>query len=673
MTPLAQAWAAWQQGDLARAQASCVQALAQRPHDAGALHLLAVVHLRQGRATEALDAIDRAFAHTAPSAALHANRAAALRLLGRTDEALASLERALALRPDDAAALNTRAAVLLDLGRADAARVSVERSLALDANDAAAHNNHGNALVQLGRSAEALAAYDRALALDPRPAATHYNRGNAFAALGRYGDAVEAFDAALQRDTQHAPALASRGNALLAAGRPTAAEESLRRALAIAPRTPFLFGQWLEAKLKCCDWTGLDAAFEELRRAADADEPVALPFVALHAPLTAAQQQRCARAFVRVRHPQVAASLPRHAGAPDGRLRIGYFSADFREHATARLVTGLLEAHRKDRCEVTAFAFGPPADDAMRRRVRDAVEHFVDVAALSDAEAAALARNRGIDIAVDLGGATRHARPGIFAARAAPVQVSFLGYPGTAGAPFIDYLVADAIVVPPDEAGHYDEKLLWMPHSYQANDPLGPVAAAPDRDSLGLPPDAFVFCCFNQPFKITPDVYAAWMRLLHRVPHAVLWLLRDDDASRRLKEAAAAADVDPRRIVFAPRRPWPQHIARLGAADLVLDTWHYGAHTTGSDALRAGVPLVTRLGPTFAARVGASLVNAVGLPELAVDTPAKYEALAFELATNLPRLAELRRRLALQRETSPLFDPRRYARHLEDAYAALCS
>ena len=668
----AQAWAAHQAGDLALAQRLYREILAAEPAHVDALHLLGVAELQQGRAAAALELIDRALqAAPQPLAALHLNRAAALRDLGRAGAALDSLDRALALQPDEPKALNNHAAALLDLGRAAEALASVERSLRLDARDPAAHNNHGNALLQLGRAADALSAYDRALALDARPVITHANRGNALLALGRADEAVAAFDAALQREPGQLQALTNRGHALLELGRPDAAQQSYRRALDIAPDVPFRFGHWLDAKLKGCDWAGLDDAFTQLARGIDAGLPIAAPFVALHAPLSAAQQQRCAQAFVQARHPaRVAPPEPVSSGY--GRIRIGYFSADFRLHATAHLAAGLFERHRRDRFEVTAFVFGPPSDDAMRTRLRAAFERFVDVSALPDIEVVALARRLGTQIAVDLGGFTQHARPGVFEQRAAPLQIGWLGYPGTTAAPFIDYLVADATVIPHDQRAHYSEKVVRLPHSYQVNDALGPLAPAPPREALGLPAEAFVFCCFNQPAKITPDVFAVWMRMLLRVPGSVLWLLHgNDDAAAQLRRMAQERGVDPQRLVFAPRLAWPQHVARQAAADLFIDTWHYTAHTTASDALRAGLPVLTLLGQTFAARVAASLLHAVGLPELVAQTPADYEARALALATTPLQVADLRRRLLAQRETAPLFEPARFTRRLEAAYSAL--
>lgn len=634
---LARALASHRGGDVAQALRLYREILAQQPGHIDALRLCGAAELQQGRPADALACFDRvlALAAAAPPG-LHANRGAALRELGRHAEALASLDRALAQQPGDARAWSNRAATLLDLDQPAQALADIERALALDAGDAAAHHNHGNALLALGRAADALGAFDRALALAPEGATTHLNRGLACAALGRD-------DAALA---------------------------SFTRARAIAPDTPWLFGHWLHAKLKCCDWDGLDAAFATLARGIDAGVPLAAPYVALHAPLDAARQQACARRFARGHAAGSAAPIVPVRPESGGRIRIGYFSADFRSHPTALLVAGVLERHARERFEISAFALGPPVHDPMNERLRRAVDRFVELPARPDHDVAALVRQLPIDIAVDLGGYTRHARPGLFAARAAPLQIGWLGYPGTLGAPWFDYLVADGTVVPDAHRAYYDEHLIRLPHCYQPNDPPFALDAPPPRAALGLPEHGVVFCAFQQAARLGPDAFGAWMRLLARVPGSVLWLLDPGPAAtQRLRAAASAQGIGPQRLVFAPRVPRARHLARLAAADLCLDTRPYGAHTTGSDALRAGVPLLTVLGETFASRVAASLLRAVGMGELVTASPAEAEQRALELAGAPARLATLQARLVAQRATAPLFDTARFTRGLEAGYS----
>ncbi len=390
-------------------------------------------------------------------------------------------------------------------------------------------------------------------------------------------------------------------------------------------------------------------------------------------PVPPATHRRAAEIRVRERFPAAPVPAAFATRTRRERIRVGYFSADFFEHATSRLMVDLFERHDRSRFEFTAFSFGPDTGDALQRRVAAAFERYLDVRGTADDEVARRARELGLDIAVDLKGLTQDCRPGIFASRAAPVQASFVGYPGTMGADFIDYVIADATLVPPGAEADYVEKIAYLPDSYQPNDSTCPFPeGAFPREELGLPAAGFVFCCFNDNYKILPAVFACWMRVLGRVEGSVLWLLEDNEtAARNLRAEAARAGLDPGRLVFAPRRPLQEHLRRHLSAGLFLDTAPYNAHTTASDALWAGLPVLTCPGETFASRVAASLLTAVGLPELIARTPQEYEDLAVALATDPGRLAALRSRLEAGRRTAPLFDTPRFARHLEALYEAM--
>jgi predicted O-linked N-acetylglucosamine transferase (SPINDLY family) len=367
-----------------------------------------------------------------------------------------------------------------------------------------------------------------------------------------------------------------------------------------------------------------------------------------------------------------AASLPALAAGVRGeRIRVGYFSADFRNHATMYLMAGLFERHDRSRFELSAWCFGPPAQDEMRGRLQRCCERLIEVGDQSDRQVAERARELQLDIAVDLKGFTQDSRPGIFACRAAPLQLSYLGYPGTMGAPYMDYLIADATLIPPASQIHYSEKILYLPDSYQVNDAQRPIAQRLfTREELGLPRSGFIFCCFNNNYKITPQTFAGWMRILQRVPGSVLWLLEDNArAAHNLREQARGSAVGAERLIFAKRMPLSEHLARHRAADLFLDTLPCNAHTTASDALWAGLPLLTCAGEAFAGRVAASLLNAIRLPELITLTQSHYEELAVALASDAARLAALRERLAHNRLTTPLFDTALYATRLERAYS----
>jgi predicted O-linked N-acetylglucosamine transferase (SPINDLY family) len=550
---------------------------------------------------------------------------------------------------------------------------SYERALAVKPGYVPALNNRGNALLALNRTEEALASYVQALAIRPDNAQALTHVGNLLQGLGRHEEALGSYERALAIRPDHVEALNNRANVLLDLKRFDEALASYARALSHGPDYPHLPGNWVHTKMKVCDWTGLSAAFDRLAGDTAAGKPVISPFASLGTPLSSSLQRKCAELLIEAKFPAATTAGSTTVTARHDRIRLGYFSADFCEHPVAHLAAELFERHDRTRFEVIAYSFGPQVRDAMRVRLEAAFDQFFDVHSRTDQEIAQMARERGLDIAVDLMGFTRNARTGVFAARAAPVQVNYLGYPGTVGADYIDYLIADPTLIPEEQRGCYTEKISYLPHTYQVNDTLRTIADRTfTRQEAGLPEEGFVFCCFNNNWKITPGVFDLWMQLLQQVSGSVLWLFEDNPtAGRNLRAEAARRGIAAERLVFAPRMNQPEHLARHRLADLFLDTLPYNAHTTGSDALWAGLPVLTCLGETFAGRVAASLLKAVGLPELITDTPQAYEALALELASNAPKLAALRQRLAANRPTQPLFDTALFTRHIEAAYTAM--
>jgi predicted O-linked N-acetylglucosamine transferase (SPINDLY family) len=660
-----------QSGDAGGAEAVVREVLGHDSDHAGAAQLLGVCLARRGAFAEALPLLESVVRAQPGHAGARNNLGNALQGLGRHDEALACFDAAIALDPRTAVLHGNRGNALKALGRHAEAIASYDAAIALAPGHPGYFHQRGAAKLELRRADDALADLDRALALDAGFAAAHLARAAALHDLRRLDEALASCDRALAAKADYALAHVKRAYLLRERNEHEAAQASLAAALALAPDLPYLLGDWVQEKQACCDWDGLAAAFARVGEAIGRGARACAPFALLAMPSSAAQQRDCARIFVADRYPE--ASLPAFPRVARERIRIGYFSADFHDHATSHLIAGVLERHDRARFEVTAFSFGPPSTDAWRRRVEAAVERFVDVRSLADAEVAAQARALGIDVAVDLKGHTQHARTGIFACRAAPVQASWLGYPGTLGARFFDYAIADRTLVEASDFPFYDEKIAYLPHSYQPNDTTKAIPAeTPARTSLGLPAAGFVFCCFNHGFKILPDAFDAWMRLLRAVDGGVLWLLESNAAAvRNLKREAASHDVAPERLVFAPRADLASHLARHRQADLFLDTMPYNAHTTASDALWAGVPVVTCRGATFAGRVGESLLRAVGLPELVAPDLAGYESLALGLARDPARLAAVRAKLAANRASQPLFDTVRFARDVEALYAAM--
>ena len=580
---------------------------------------------------------------------------------------------ALDANADDSDVLQLLGIIAVQTGRPGEAAELLGRAATIKPGDAEIHNTRGVALCDFGRFAEAVESYDRAIALAPEYAEAFANRGVALRNLERRDDALLSYDRAILLKPGFAQAHANRGMALEELKRYAEAVESYRRALQLIPQYPYLYGNWLHAKMQICDWTQIESQFVRFAGKVERSEKAATPWQVLATPCSAALQRRAAEIVVEDKYPPSAA-VPAFAGrALHDRIRIGYFSADFHEHATAHLIAELFERHDKTKFELTAFSFGPDRNTPMRKRLSAAFGDFIDVRERTDREVALLARAREIDIAVDLKGFSQNGRPGIFARRAAPIQVGFLGYPGTMGAPYFDYLVADVTLVPEADRRHYAEKIAYLPESYQVNDTQRIIPDAPIRRAdLGLPDGGFVFCCFNNSYKIAPGMFDRWMRILLRVGASVLWLLQDNEwAEANLRKEAQRRGVAADRLIFAPRVPLPEHLARHRAADLFLDTLPCNAHTTASDALWAGLPVLTCLGDTFAGRVAASLLRAIRLPELLARTPAEYEALAVELATDAGKLRAIRQRLAANRMTQPLFDIDAYTAQLERAYTMM--
>ncbi|MBV1687518.1 tetratricopeptide repeat protein [Novosphingobium sp. G106] len=596
------------------------------------------------------------------------NRGNALKTLKRYDEALESFAAAIALKPDYFEAHLNRGIVLRLVMRFDEALDAIGAALHYSPNLLQAYSNRGNVFQDIHRFDEALADYDRALEIDPRFVPAHINRGNVLRVLVRRDEALACYDTVIALAPGNGLAHRGRGGVLKDLTRLPEAVASFEQAYALDPTDAQALCQAMSLRAQMGDWSlkGDGPGAEVCHRMAEGKAVSPFQFVAISddAELQLANARTWAKRFTQ--QPPFPA-MPR---APGEKIKIGYFSGDFHNHATMWLMIGMLERHDRARFEIHAFSDGPEVQDEMRARAMGAVDGFHDLRSLGDAAAAQLARAIGIDIAVDLKGYTQYGRLGIFAQRAAPIQVSYLGYPGTVGMDCIDYLIADRIVVPEDHQAFYAENILYLPDCYQVNDSERAVSTKVfTRTELNLPDDAFVFCCLNNNYKVTPSEFDIWMRLLSRVEGSVLWLLADNAwAADNLRREAEARGVDGSRLTFAGRAPMEEHLARQRCADLFLDTFNYNAHTTASDALWVGLPLITKLGASFPSRVAGSLLHAVGLPELVTESAEAYEALAYDLATDPARLAEIRARLAANRTTTPLFDTELFTRNIEQAF-----
>jgi predicted O-linked N-acetylglucosamine transferase (SPINDLY family) len=686
--------------------ADCLGRAAQRMPDSPEAHNNHGNALRAlGRNQDALSSYERALALNPNFAEAHYNRGVTLYGLCQYDQAVRSYDQALALKPDYVQAWNNRGTALRDLQRLEEALESYDRAIGAKPDHAGAHSNRGATLHRLERYDEALACFDRAIGIAPQHAETHANRGATLTALERYDEALACFDRAIAIDSgcvdahfnravtltllkrfpealgcldralslgrRDAATYRCRGDALWALARFEETIESYAQALTLDPQSPFLSGECRHVRMRICDWSGRERDLAAMAAAIERGEAVVPPFVLLALLDSPILQRKAAEIYVREKvRPRTALPVPPRR-CRDGKIRLGYFSADFRIHAVSLLTAGLFEAHDRSRFELTAFALGPETRDEMRTRLETAFDRFIPVGTMTDRDIAALARQLQIDIAIDLGGYTRDCRSGIFALRAAPVQVGYLGYLGTMGGELMDYLIADPVLVPPQSRQHYSEKIAYLP-SYQVNDSKRPLpGAALTRAELGLPAEAFVFCSFNSSYKITPETFDSWMRILSAVPDSVLFLLGGTAVERNLRREAQTRKVAPDRLVFGRSLPLEQYLARFRAADLFLDTLPYNAGTTASDALWAGLPVLTLPGRALAARMAASILTAAGLPELIAADRADYERQAIELATDPQRLGNLRQRLTDNRRRCALFDTAAFTHDIEALFVQM--
>lgn len=550
---------------------------------------------------------------------------------------------------------------------------SCDQAVALKPNHAPAYLLRGNMLRALDSRKAALSDYEQAIAIDPNDATAHCNRGAALLLLDRVDDALASFDRAIAINPDYVEAYFHRGYSLRMLNRFDSAAVAYKTVATLAPDFEFLPGTRLEADMHVCDWREFYHLVDQIVAGIESEAHVSHPLIFMALMDSPRLQLKVAQTWARFACPADDSLGPILPRARRRKITVGYLSNDLREHPIGRLLTELIEIHDRSRFEVIAFSFGPKTGDEWQQRLEAAFDKFIDVRENSNYEIASLTRSLHVDIAVDLGGYSTGNRANIFAMRAAPVQVSYLGYLGTMGASYIDYIVADRTVVTPTSEGHFSEKVIYLPDVHQVNDRKRRIADKVfSREELGLPPIGFVFCCFNTSYKILPATFAGWMRILMAVPGSVLLLYAGHEtAEMNLRASAGHHGVDPARLVFAKRLPPAEYLARHRAADLFLDTLPYNAGTTASDALWAGLPVLTLAGQSFASRIAASLLTAIGVPELITSTQQQYERLAIELSLNPGRLAQIRAKIQDNRLSSPLFDTPRFARNLEAAYIAI--
>jgi predicted O-linked N-acetylglucosamine transferase (SPINDLY family) len=559
---------------------------------------------------------------------------------------------------------------LRELGRQQDALAGYDQAIIQNAANADLYADRGDILAALEKHDDALASYGRAIEINPLHADALIGRSEILGRRMQHEEALADLNRALSIVTDNFRGLFMRGRVLTNLQRYRDAGADFERALLLRPEHPYLQGSILECKLNCCDWRTIEQERAALGAAVCAGQRVTRPIVNIIVSDSPEIQLQCAKLWIQNEFATTPAPLWSGERYQHGRVRVGYLAPEFGYNPVATQMAGVFENHDKSRFEIALFPFGRAYGSEMRSRIESACERIIDIHTMSDGEAARHLRSMEIDILVDFAGLSGSNRTGVLALRPAPIQVSYL-FPGTTGADFIDYFIADRVVIPESHRRHYSENVVYLPDTFMPNDSKRPIGTRkPTRSELGLPADGFVFCCFNNSFKYTPEMFDVWMRLLRSVEKSVLWLPQFNEAVvENLRKEAEQRGVSAERLLFARFVASPaEHLARLQVADLFLDTLPYNAHATACDALWVGLPVVTCIGSTFAGRVAASLVRAVGLTDLVTRTLEEYEALALRLATDRSLLADVKATLARNRSSYPLFDTARLTRNLEAAY-----
>ncbi len=647
-----------------------MQALRLQPNNPHVLRLLGVVSAQRKQYSDAIKYLSNSLKALPKNSLALSNLGNVFLELKEYGNAIDAYDKSIKIDPKYEEVWSNKGVALKELKRYDEAIAHYDKALSLKTDYAEGWSNKGNTLHELKRYDEAIAHYDKALSLKPDYHEAWTNKGVALKELKRYDEAIAHYDKALSLKHDYVEGWSNKGVTLHELKRYDEAIAHYDKALSLKHDIHWVSGDLLHTKMKICCWSDLAESLEHISKKLVANKKVIQPFPLLALNDETLIHNKSSEIYIESRYPfnPVLGPIPKYPKRQ--KIRIGYFSADFHNHATGYLTAELFELHNKNQFELIGLSFGPMANDEMRQRLLKSFDQFIEVGGKSDIEVARLSRDLNIDIAVDLKGFTQDSRTGIFAYRAAPIQVNYLGYPGTMGAEYIDYIIADKTLIPTEFQSCYSERVVYLPNSYQVNDRKRTISDRQfTRQELGLPEDGFVFCCFNNNYKILPATFEGWMRILKAIEGSILWLFQDNAwAVNNLKNEAEKHGITADRLVFAERLSLPQHLARHRQADLFLDTFPCNAHTTASDALWAGLPVLTLMGRSFASRVAASLLNAIGLPELITTTQEEYEALAIELAINPQKLEKIKLRLIHNRQTAPLFDTTLFTKNIEAAY-----
>jgi predicted O-linked N-acetylglucosamine transferase (SPINDLY family) len=665
---------ALQSNDISLAIELIERSLNLAPDNPAALNNLGMALEDSQQAESALKAYDHALSLDPGNTDANINRGNVLQTLQRWEQALSCYENLIARMPNNSDAYNNRGNVLRALMRHDQAIKSFEKAISLRPDFAQAWNNRAIALKDLKKFDEALKSCDRAIQLNPGYAEAYSNRGLVLKELGQFELALKNIDQAIKLKPNYAQAFGNRGGIFQELKKYELAYKDYDHAISLNPDIPALHGKRIHMQMHMCEWIEFNNRLRDISTGIECGYAMADPFTMLGVTDSPELQKKSAEIAIRNDYPfnPVLGQISTDRNHP--KIRIGYFSADFRNHPVSYLMAELFEKHDKSMFEIFAFNVGKPTIDPMQQRVTKAVDQFIESGHQSDPEIAQYARSLNLDIAVDLGGFTVNNRPGVFAFRAAPVQIGYIGYLGTMGTSYYDYIIADRTLIPPEDRTWYAEKILYL-NSYQANDSQRKISGKRfTRAELNLPPSGFVFCCFNNNYKFIPATFESWMRILQSVPGSVLYLYAEQEAAQlNLRKEACLLGVEPERLIFGSSLPREEYLARYKSVDLFLDTLPYNAGTTASDALWAGLPVLTCSGQSLASRMAASLLNAIELPELITNTYSQYEALAIRLATDTSFYQKIKEKLQRNIPTTALFDSESFCKDIEKAYMEVCA
>ena len=658
-------------GQINKAKDICLKILKKQPNNIDVLNLLGAIAFQNKNYLEAVHTFNKIIQINSNNFQAFYNKGNALLGLKKFEEAFKSYNQAIKIKPDYKQAYNNRGIVLKELKRIKEALENYNQAITIEPNNADLYNNRGTIYHELKQFDKAIEDYNFALKINKNYPEVYFNLGNAFNEFGKSEEAIKSYSQAIKINKNYPDAYNNLGNVLKNLKKIEEAIICYKKVNEINPDFDFLLGTLIHMKCISCDWEFFNQDLKELNTKINDNQKSTPPFPTLPLYKSIKIQKKVAEIWIKEKFSNKNILEPIKKIKKNKKIKIGYFSTDFKNHPVSFQLINLLELHDRSKFEIYAFSFGLEKDDKMKKRISKVFDKFYDVKFKTDFDIAKLSRDLNIDIAVDLTGFTTNSRFGIFIERCAPIQVNFLGYPATTGADCIDYIIGDKVIIPKENQKDYSEKIIYLPNSFLVNDSTKKISKKKfSREEFGLPKEGFVFCCFNQSYKITPVIFDIWMKLLKKVEGSVLWLTEDNQiALNNLKSEAEKRNVNHERLIFAKHMPsLADHLARHKCADLFIDTIPFNAITTANDALWAGLPVLTRAGESFSSRVGASLLSSIGLSELITKTEKEYETLAIELATNPKRLKQIKKKLEKNKLIKPLFNIKLYTQHIESAY-----